>query len=54
MTAPSQHTLLLQAIKPLRAFALTMTGSLDEADDLVQETLLRALANATSSPLAPT
>ncbi len=45
MTA-SSHADLLQALKPLRAFAMSLTGSLDEADDLVQETILRALANA--------
>ena len=32
-------------LKPrLRRFALVMTGDLDQADDLVQETCMRALA----------
>ena len=34
------------ALEPnLRAFAMSLCGSADRADDLVQETLLRALAN---------
>ncbi len=36
---------LFQIIPHLRAFAISLTGSLDHADDLVQETLLRALSN---------
>lgn len=36
---------LLEAVPALRAFARSLTGDGDTADDLVQETLVRALAN---------
>jgi RNA polymerase sigma-70 factor (ECF subfamily) len=36
---------MLAAIPSLRAFAISLTGSIDRADDLVQEALLRALDN---------
>ena len=36
---------LLKAIPSLRAFALSLTGNPDRADDLVQEALIRAWAN---------
>ena len=36
---------LLRALPHLRAFAISLSGNVDRADDLVQETLLRALAN---------
>ena len=36
---------LLGAVPNLRAFAISLCGNIDRADDLVQETLLRALAN---------
>jgi RNA polymerase sigma-70 factor (ECF subfamily) len=36
---------LFLVVPHLRAFAISLTGSLDHADDLVQETLLRALSN---------
>jgi RNA polymerase sigma-70 factor (ECF subfamily) len=36
---------MLAAVSSLRAFAISLTGNLDRADDLVQETLLRAWAN---------
>jgi RNA polymerase sigma-70 factor, ECF subfamily len=39
---------ILAAVPNLRAFAMSLSGSLDRADDLVQETLLRALANIDS------
>ncbi len=39
---------LLKAIPSLRAFALSLCENSDRADDLVQDTLLRALANAES------
>jgi len=39
---------ILTAVPNLRAFAMSLSGSLDRADDLVQETLLRALANIDS------
>jgi RNA polymerase sigma-70 factor (ECF subfamily) len=36
---------ILKAVPSLRAFAISLCGNVDRADDLVQETLLRALAN---------
>ena len=39
---------ILAAVPNLRAFAMSLSGSIDRADDLVQETLLRALANIDS------
>ena len=36
---------VLEAVPSLRAFAISLCGNVDRADDLVQETLLRALAN---------
>jgi len=36
---------VLGAVPSLRAFAISLCGNMDRADDLVQETLLRALAN---------
>ena len=36
---------VLGAVPSLRAFAISLCGNVDRADDLVQETLLRALAN---------
>src|SRR5262249_3161289 len=36
---------VLAAVPSLRAFAISLCGNVDRADDLVQETLLRALAN---------
>ena len=36
---------LIAYIPPLRAFAISLTGKVDRADDLVQETLLKAWAN---------
>ena len=36
---------ILAAIPSLRAFAISLSGNVDRADDLVQETILRALAN---------
>jgi RNA polymerase sigma-70 factor (ECF subfamily) len=37
--------MILAAVPRLRAFAISLTGSVDRADDLVQETLLRAWAH---------
>jgi RNA polymerase sigma-70 factor (ECF subfamily) len=45
---PSVRTALLGAVPSLRAFAISLCGNVDRADDLVQETLLRALANINS------
>jgi RNA polymerase sigma-70 factor, ECF subfamily len=39
---------VLSAVPSLRAFAISLCGNVDRADDLVQETLLRALANIES------
>ncbi len=39
---------MLQLIPALRAFAVSLTGSADSADDLVQETLMRAMAHIDS------
>jgi RNA polymerase sigma-70 factor, ECF subfamily len=36
---------LLGAIPSLRAFGISLSGDVDRADDLVQDTLVRALAN---------
>jgi RNA polymerase sigma-70 factor (ECF subfamily) len=36
---------MLAAVPSLRAFAVSLCGNIDRADDLVQETLVRALAN---------
>ena len=33
---------VLSAVPSLRAFAISLCGNVDRADDLVQETLLRA------------
>ena len=38
----------LAAVPNLRAFAISLSGNADRADDLVQETLLRAIANIDS------
>ena len=39
---------ILATVPSLRAFAISLSGNVDRADDLVQETLLRALANIDS------
>jgi RNA polymerase sigma-70 factor, ECF subfamily len=39
---------MLQAMPHLRAFAISLSGSIDQADDLVQETILRALSKIDS------
>jgi RNA polymerase sigma-70 factor, ECF subfamily len=36
---------MLAAVPSLRAFAISLCGNVDRADDLVQEALMRALAN---------
>jgi len=45
---PSVRDGLLAAVPSLRAFAISLSGNVDRADDLVQETLLRAMANIDS------
>ena len=43
--APALRDAILAAVTSLRAFAISLCGQVDRADDLVQDTLLRALAN---------
>jgi RNA polymerase sigma-70 factor (ECF subfamily) len=45
---PSVRDSILAAVPSLRAFAISLCGNVDRADDLVQETMLRALANIDS------
>jgi RNA polymerase sigma-70 factor (ECF subfamily) len=45
---PSVRDAVLAAVPSLRAFAISLCGNVDRADDLVQETMLRALANINS------
>jgi RNA polymerase sigma-70 factor (ECF subfamily) len=46
--ATHERDAMLAAVPSLRAFAVSLSGTIDRADDLVQETLLRALANIDS------
>jgi RNA polymerase sigma-70 factor (ECF subfamily) len=45
---PSVRDVMLAAIPSLRAFAISLSGSVDRADDLVQETVTRAMASLDS------
>jgi RNA polymerase sigma-70 factor (ECF subfamily) len=46
MTASSEpHRAILKAIPHLRAYAISLTGDMDRADDLVQETVTKALGH---------
>jgi len=45
---PEIRDQVLAAVPSLRAFAMSLSGNIDRADDLVQETLLRALAHIDS------
>jgi RNA polymerase sigma-70 factor, ECF subfamily len=45
---PSVRDVMLAAIPNLRAFAMSLSGSADRADDLVQETVMRAMASIDS------
>ena len=45
---PSVRDVMLAAIPNLRAFAISLSGNADRADDLVQETVMRAMANIDS------
>jgi len=45
MLQPSERDVILAAVPSLRAFAMSLSGKADRADDLVRETLLRAIAN---------
>lgn len=47
-TADSVREAMLAAVPNLRAFAISLSGNVDRADDLVQETLLRAWAHLDS------
>ena len=42
---PSVQDAMLAAVPGLRAFAMSLCGKFDRADDLVQETLIRAMTN---------
>ncbi len=42
---PDLRDSLLRSIPSMRAFAISLTGDLDQADDLVQEALVRGLAH---------
>ena len=46
--SPAVRDAMFAAIPSLRAFAISLSGNVDRADDLVQETLLRAIANINS------
>src|SRR6202163_700473 len=48
---PSVRETMLAAVPGLRAFAMSLCGKIDRADDLVQETLLRALSQIDSFEL---
>src|SRR3954453_6980899 len=45
---PSLNEAVLSGVPGLRPFAISLSGNIDRADDLVQETLLRAMANIDS------
>ena len=47
-TEASMRDNILVTLPRLRAFAISLSGKVDRADDLVQETLLRALTNINS------
>lgn len=48
MLQPSVRDVMLAAVPSLRAFAISLSGNVDRADDLVQGTLVRAIANIDS------
>ena len=45
---PSERDAMLAAVPGLRAFAISLSGNVDRADDLVQGTLLNAIAKIDS------
>lgn len=47
-TDPAIIDTVLSVVPKLRAFAISLSGNVDRADDLVQETLMRAIANIDS------
>ena len=46
---PTLRDGMLATVPRLRAFAVSLCGNVDRADDLVQETLIRALTSIDSS-----
>jgi RNA polymerase sigma-70 factor (ECF subfamily) len=46
--SPAVRDAMLAAVPRLRAFAISLSGNVDRADDLVQEMLLRAIAGINS------
>jgi RNA polymerase sigma-70 factor, ECF subfamily len=46
--SPAVRDAMFAPIPSLRAFAISLSGNVDRADDLVQETLLRAIADINS------
>ena len=46
--SPELQSDLLRALPHLRAFAISLSGDLDRADDLVQETIIRGLSHLDS------
>ena len=48
MLQPPVRDAMLAVVPGLRSFAISLSGNVDRADDLVQETLLRAMANIDS------
>ncbi|HMN51437.1 MAG: sigma-70 family RNA polymerase sigma factor [Xanthobacteraceae bacterium] len=47
-TDPATMQEILGTVPKLRAFAISLSGNVDRADDLVQETLMRAIASIDS------
>ena len=47
---PQIRDAILKTIPNLRAFAVSLSGNVDRADDLVQETLLRAFGKIDTFP----
>jgi len=47
--SPTQRNALLALIPNLRAFAFSLTGDSDRADDLAQDTLLKRGSTSTAS-----
>jgi RNA polymerase sigma-70 factor, ECF subfamily len=43
--SPDLRDSMLQAVPSMRAFAISLTGNIDQADDLVQEAFLRGFSN---------
>src|SRR5215204_3158668 len=46
--SPELHASLLKTIPHLRAFAISLSGNVDQADDLVQEAIVRGLTHLDS------